>query len=92
MARASTGSLMSASTSLTWTRASSSSRSAPNSASSAAGSWNGCPSVAISETPRSGTNSVTGPRAALSFRAMRRPSSAHSDGVVRMSVTVGLCL
>ena len=38
------------------------SRAAPsNSASSAAGSWNGPPSVAIIETPFSGTNSAVGP-------------------------------
>ena len=48
------------------------------------------PSVAIIETPFSGTNSAVGPVAAESFRAIRRPSSAHSSGVVRISVIVGL--
>ena len=47
-------------------------------------------SMAIAETPRRGTKSTVGPVAALSLRAIRRPSSAHSSGVVRMSVTVGL--
>jgi hypothetical protein len=43
------------------------------------------------ETPRSGTNRAVGPVAADSLRAIRRPSSAHSSAVVRMSVTDGLC-
>ena len=34
--------------------------------------------------------SATGPRAAESFFAIWRPSSADSAGVVRMSVTDGL--
>ena len=51
----------------------------------------GLPSVAIIEIPRSGTKSAVGPFAPLSFRATRFPSSAHSSGVVRISVTVGLC-
>ena len=39
----------------------------------------------------SGRNSAVGPVAADSLRAIRRPSSALSSGVVRISVTGGLC-
>ena len=66
------------------------SRSAAKSAASASGSWNGWPSASIIETPASGTNSATGPVAAESLRAIRRPSSALSSGVVRISVIDGL--
>ena len=41
--------------------------------------------------PRRGMKSTVGPVAADSLRAIRRPSSAHSSGVVRISVTDGLC-
>ncbi len=60
------------------------------SASSASGSWNGWPGTSIIETPPSGTNSAVGPVAAESLRPIVRPSSPHSSGVVRISVTVGL--
>ena len=90
MAAANSGSLMLHSISTSSTRASSPSRSAANSASSAAGSWNGWPSAAIIDTPPRGTNSATGPVAADSLRAIRRPSSRHSSGVVRIKVTDGL--
>src|SRR3979409_2458789 len=36
-------------------------------------------------------NRATGPRASASLRAIVRPSSADSSGVVRISVTEGLC-
>jgi len=49
------------------------------------------PSTAIADTPRSGMKSAVGPRAADSLRPRMRPSSSHSSGVVRISVTVGLC-
>ena len=62
-----------------------------SSAASAAASKKGPPSPAIAEMPRSGTNSATGPVAADSLAPSRRPSSAHSSGVVRISVTFGLC-
>ena len=81
---------MSVSSSCTSTRGSSVSRRPASSASSAAGSWNGCPATAIIETPRSGTKSTVGPVAAESLPPICRPSSAHSSGVVRISVTVGL--
>ena len=61
------------------------------SASSAAGSWKTWPAVAMAETPRRGMKRVTGPRAWFSFWASRFPNSAHSAGVVRIRVTVGLC-
>src|ERR687897_506253 len=67
------------------------SRKESNSAASASGSWNGWPSASIIDTPFSGTNRLTGPLARRSLAAMRRPSSAHSSRVVRMSVTEGLC-
>ena len=91
IASAKAGSLTSASTSCTSTLdGSTSSRSVSNSASSASGSWNTCPSMAIIETPRSGTKSTVGPVAALSLRAMIAAISRHSSGVVRISVMVGL--
>ena len=61
-----------------------------NSALSASASWKTWPSVAIAETPRSGTNNTVGPVAAFSFSPMIRPISRHSSGVVRISVIVGL--
>ena len=48
------------------------------------------PPSAIIETPRSGTKSAVGPFAPDSLRPIRRPSSRHSSGVVRISVIVGL--
>ena len=59
--------------------------------SSAAGSWNAWPSTAIIETPlkrheQRGRACAHG----RASRAIRRPSSAHSSGVVRIRVTVGL--
>ena len=66
-------------------------RSSSNSAASASGSWKGWPSASIIETPPSGRNSAVGPFAAESLRAIRRPSSAFSSSVVRMSVIDGLC-
>ena len=81
---------MSVSTSCTSTESASVSRSPAKSASSASASWNTCPSTAIIETPFSGTKSTVGPLAADSLRPIVRPSSAHSSGVVRMSVIVGL--
>src|SRR5215208_466357 len=91
IAVANAGSLMSVSTSCTSTASPSVSCNPASSAASASVSWNGWPSTAIIETPFSGTNSAVGPVARDSFRPMRRPSSAHSSGVVRISVTVGLC-
>ena len=68
------------------------SRSAPTSASSAAGSWKGWPLDGDHrDAAQRDEERQTGPVAAFSLRAIRRPSSAHSSGVVRMSVTVGLC-
>ena len=49
----------------------------PKESSSAEGSWKGCPSTAIIDTPRSGTKSAVGPIAAESFRPISRPSSRH---------------
>ena len=43
-----------------------------------------------SRRPAAGRRAPSGPVAADSFRPIRRPSSAHSSGVVRISVTVGL--
>src|SRR5882757_1138670 len=65
---------------------------AVNRAWSATASWNGSPSRSMAETPSSGIWAVTGPVAALRRSARRRPSSAFSLGVVRMSVTVALCV
>ena len=46
--------------------------------------------MAIAETPRSGRNTAAGPEDADTRSARRRPSSAHSSGVVRISVTDAL--
>ena len=69
----------------------SSSSSAARQASSASASRNGWPSASSALTPRSGQNTAAGPVAAAALRPIRAPSSAISAGVVRMSVTVGLC-
>ena len=90
IACANSGSLMCRSSSTSST-ASPTPRSSSNRAASASGWWKGWPSASIIETPRSGTNSAVGPLAADSLRAIRRPSSAFSSLVVRMSVTTGLC-
>ena len=90
IASANSGSLTLQSSSTSSTFPPTPSRSAANSAASASGSWNGWPSASIIETPLSGTNSATGPVAAESLRAIRRPSSAFSSAVVRMSVIDGL--
>ena len=91
IAVAKAGSLTSASTSWTSTLPGSMpSRSAAKSASSASASRNGWPSTSMAETPFSGTKRTVGPSAPLSLRAIRRPSSAISSGVVRISVIVGL--
>ena len=65
-------------------------RSSSKSAASASGSWKGWPSASIIETPPSGMNNAVGPVAADSFEAIRRPSSAFSSCVVRISVIDGL--
>ena len=62
-----------------------------NSAASASGHQNAFPSASIAETPLSGTSTHVGPLAALVFSAIPFPSRSISSGVVRMSVTVGLC-
>ena len=91
IATAKAGSLTSASTSWTSTLPGSTpSRRAAKSASSASASRKGWPSTSMAETPFSGTKSTVGPAAPLSLRAIRRPSSAISSGVVRISVMVGL--
>ena len=82
---------MSSSRSTSSTLSPSPERSASNSAASASASWNGAPGTSIADTPPSGMYSATGPLAADSLRAIRRPSSAHSSFVVRISVIVGLC-
>ena len=55
------------------------------------GHQNGFPSASIAETPRRGIKTHVGPRAALAFSAISFPNRSFSSGVVRMSVTVGLC-
>ena len=44
----------------------------------------------MAETPCKGISTVTGPVARLSLVAVIRPIAAHSSGVVRIRVTVGL--
>ena len=91
IAVANAGSLTSASTSTSSTfDVSTPSRSAANSASSASASRNGWPSTSMADTPRSGTKRTVGPVVPLRRSAIRRPSSAISSAVVRMSVIVGL--
>src|SRR5690606_2612567 len=63
---------------------------ASNRAASAAGSWNGCPGASSIDTPRSGSNTCTGPGLRFSWLAMMRPISAFSSGVVRTNVTRAL--
>ena len=62
-----------------------------NSALSASGSWNGCPGASRAETPPSGITKQTGPSIRFSLSTMKPPISLHSSGVVRISVTFGLC-
>ncbi len=56
----------------------------------AAGSKNTFPGRSMEESPPSGRTTATGPRAWRSLRAMKRPISTFSAGVVRMVVMVGL--
>src|SRR5688572_27509266 len=63
-----------------------------NSALSAAGSQKGLPGASMPETPPSGMRKRTGPCMRLSFSAMKRPMRAISSAVVRIRVTLELCL
>ena len=65
---------------------------AAKSAARAAGSWKDWPSLSRPETPRAGSRIFTGPRAWAHFLPMSAPMTAFSSGVVRMRVTLALCL
>src|SRR5690606_3758649 len=61
------------------------------STSSASGSWKGWPGASSRDTPPSGSRKRTGPGQELSLAAMSSAIRRHSSGVVRISVTWGLC-